>query len=156
MAGPDMDIDLTEIDIMHGINRTALLALSISFTTLLPLAAHAGDTGSSHPMPTEQRQDQGQPFDDDRVLTATLQSRLQWDGNTDGIRISVSAEDGFVTLSGTVLHDNDKQVAIATARNTPGVRALDASQLKVGRGATLAEPRWASTDMIDRGPTLRL
>ncbi|GAA6131507.1 BON domain-containing protein [Halopseudomonas sabulinigri] len=142
---------------MHGINRTALLALSISFTALLPLTAHAADR-DSRTMPTEQREGKGQPLDDDRILTATLQSRLQWDGNTDGIQIRVNAHDGMVTLSGTVLHVNDKRVAIATARNTPGVRALDASELKVGRAAPqLTEPRWASTDSVtDRGPTLRL
>ncbi|MEH6492865.1 BON domain-containing protein [Halopseudomonas sp.] len=142
---------------MRSINRTALLALSISCTALLPLAAQAAD-GTSKPMPTEQRQDQGQPMDDDRILTATLESRLKWDGNTDGIYISVAANDGFVTLSGTVVDLNDKRVAIATARNTPGVRALDASNLKVGHNAPqFAEPRWASTDsVVDRGPTLRL
>ena len=142
---------------MHSTKRTALLALSLSFTALLPLAAQA-DGSNSRTTPAEQREEQRQPFDDDRILTATLQSRLQWDGNTDGIQIRVAAHDGVVTLSGTVLHVNDKRVAIATARNTPGVRALDASDLKVGRSApALAEPRWASTDSVtDRGPTLRL
>lgn len=145
---------------MHGINRTALLALSLSFACAMPLAAHADSSNSkSQPMPTEQRKDQGQPFDDDRILTATLQSRLQWDGNTDGIRIRVDAQDGMVNLSGTVLHTNDIEVAIATARNTPGVRAIDASELRVGRATTmeLQQPRWATTNVAtDRGPTLRL
>ncbi len=142
---------------MHSVNRTALLALSISITALLPMAAQA-DSSDRRTMPTEQREDQGKPLDDDRILTATLQSRLQWDGNTDGIQISVESHDGIVTLSGNVLHVNDKQVAIATARNTPGVRALDATELKVGRAAPrLEEARWASTDSVtDRGPTLRL
>jgi len=147
-----------EIDPMHSINRTALLALSISFTSLLPFTVHAdGSDSKSRPMPTEQRKDQSQPFDDDRVLTATLQSRLQWEGNTDGISIRVAAQDGVVNLSGNVLHTNDKRIAIATARNTPGVRAINASELKVGRTSTLDEARWATTSVVtDRGPTLRL
>ncbi|MEH6566998.1 MAG: BON domain-containing protein [Halopseudomonas sp.] len=146
---------------MHSTNRTALLAFSLSLASLMPLVTHADSSDQSQPMPTEQRQDQGQPFDDDRVLTATLQSRLQWDGNTDGISIRVNAENGFVTLRGTVLHENDKRVAIATARNTPGVRALDASELRVGRASAasidMGEPQWATTDAVqNRAPTLRL
>ena len=56
---------------MHSVNRTALLALSISITALLPMAAQA-DSSDRRTMPTEQREDQGKPLDDDRILTATL------------------------------------------------------------------------------------
>ena len=140
---------------MHSANRTALLALSLSLASFLPMAAHVD--GNGHTLPTEQRQDQGIPMDDDRVLTATLQSRLQWDGNTDGINIRVHAQRGAVTLSGVVQDIADKRVAVATARNTPGVRAIDASQLRIGTTNALEEARWVSTSVTtDRGPTLRL
>ena len=67
----------------------------------------------------------------DAWITSKVKSSFLYSRNLDGLRIAVATEDGLVSLSGTVLSDAEKQLAVETARNIRGVRGVDADALLV-------------------------
>ncbi|WP_321346182.1 BON domain-containing protein [Halopseudomonas oceani] len=113
---------------MHSAIPPALLALSTSLLSSLVF----GTPVSTGPYSMEQSHPAIVQSHDDASITRALESRLAWQGNTRGIQIRVSCNKGVVTLSGTVLNNNDFRVATETALHTPGVRSVDTSSLRIG------------------------
>ena len=60
-----------------------------------------------------------------------MKSSFIYSRNLDGLNISVDTQKGMVSLSGTVLSDAEKQLAVETARNIRGVRGVDADALRI-------------------------
>ena len=56
---------------------------------------------------------------------------LIYSRNLDGLGITVDTQQGMVNLSGKVLSNAEKQLAVETARNIRGVRGVDADALRV-------------------------
>ena len=67
----------------------------------------------------------------DGWITSTVKSSFLYDKILDGLDIDVVTERGMVHLSGDVLDAAEKHQAIETARNTRGVRGVNASALRV-------------------------
>lgn len=67
----------------------------------------------------------------DAWITSKVKSSFIYSRNLDGLDISVDTQKGMVSLSGTVLSNAEKQLAIETARNIRGVRGVDADGLRI-------------------------
>ncbi|CAN7359362.1 BON domain-containing protein [Pseudomonas sp. LjRoot71] len=67
----------------------------------------------------------------DAWITSKVKSSFIYSRNLDGLNISVDTRNGMVSLSGSVLSNAEKQLAIETARNIRGVRGVDADALRV-------------------------
>jgi osmotically-inducible protein OsmY len=67
----------------------------------------------------------------DAWITSKVKSSFIYSRNLDGLNISVDTEEGMVSLSGNVLSNAEKQLAVETARNIRGVRGVDADGLRV-------------------------
>lgn len=64
-------------------------------------------------------------------ITSKVKSSFIYSRNLDGLGISVDTQKGVVSLSGNVLSNAEKQLAIETARNIRGVRSVNADALNV-------------------------
>jgi len=72
--------------------------------------------------------DAGRSFRDsisDTTTTATVKSKLLWNGNTGGLDINVSTKNGHVTLEGQADSEASKSLAERLTANTDGVRSVD-------------------------------
>jgi len=72
--------------------------------------------------------DAGRSFRDsisDTTTTATVKSKLLWNGNTGGLDINVSTKNGYVTLEGQADSEASKSLAERLTANTDGVRSVD-------------------------------
>ena len=67
----------------------------------------------------------------DAWITSKVKSSLIYSRNLDGLSITVDTQNGMVNLSGLVLSNAEKQLAVETARNIRGVRGVDADALRV-------------------------
>ncbi|MDX1298011.1 MAG: BON domain-containing protein [Pseudomonas sp.] len=67
----------------------------------------------------------------DAWITSKVKSSLIYSRNLDGLSITVDTQQGMVNLSGKVLSNAEKQLAVETARNIRGVRGVDADALRV-------------------------
>ncbi|MBU1821949.1 MAG: BON domain-containing protein, partial [Bacteroidetes bacterium] len=67
----------------------------------------------------------------DAWITSKVKSSLIYSRNLDGLGITVDTQQGMVNLSGKVLSNAEKQLAVETARNIRGVRGVDADALRV-------------------------
>lgn len=67
----------------------------------------------------------------DTWITSKVKSSFIYSRNLDGLNIFVDTQKGMVSLSGSVLSNAEKQLAIETARNIRGVRGVDADALRV-------------------------
>ncbi len=67
----------------------------------------------------------------DTWITSKVKSSFIYSRNLDGLNIFVDTQKGMVSLSGSVLSNAEKQLAIETARNIRGVRGIDADALRV-------------------------
>lgn len=67
----------------------------------------------------------------DAWITSKVKSSLIYSRNLDGLDITVETVKGMVSLSGKVLSDAEKQLAVETARNIRGVRGVDADALRI-------------------------
>jgi osmotically-inducible protein OsmY len=67
----------------------------------------------------------------DTWITSKVKSSFIYSRNLDGLNISVDTQNGMVSLSGSVLSNAEKQLAVETARNIRGVRGVDADALRV-------------------------
>ena len=103
-------------------------------------------------------------------IMTKIQGKYFTDGLVKGRRIDVSANNGVVTLTGTVESEQEKQKAVELARNTEGVRRVE-DRLQVAAGAeagatatggstpaagTLPEDRGFTEQMSDAGITARI
>jgi hyperosmotically inducible protein len=70
---------------------------------------------------------------DDADTTLRVKSRLLEDPLVQGLKIDVDTRDGVVYLTGTVGSDPEKEQAIKLARETKGVKDVQAN-LTVGKG----------------------
>ena len=68
----------------------------------------------------------------DAWITSKVKSSFIYSRNLDGLDISVDTQKGMVSLSGNVLSNAEKELAIETARNIRGVRGVDADALRIG------------------------
>ncbi len=66
----------------------------------------------------------------DTQIQKDVMTELKWDPSVSPARISVTAEDGIITLHGTVPHYSDKTRAEVAAQRVGGVRAV-ADELEV-------------------------
>lgn len=67
----------------------------------------------------------------DDWIAAKVDSSLLWTTGVDSYEIDVNANDGVVTLRGTVDSDYEKELAIDVAQNVRGIKRVDASGLTV-------------------------
>lgn len=67
----------------------------------------------------------------DAWITSKVKSSLIYSRNLDGLSITVDTQNGMVNLSGLVLSNAEKQLAVETARNIRGVRGVDADALRI-------------------------
>lgn len=67
----------------------------------------------------------------DSWITSKVKSSFLYSRNLDSLNIKVDTRDGFVSLSGTVLSNAEKRLAVETARNIRGVRGVDADALRI-------------------------
>lgn len=67
----------------------------------------------------------------DTWITSKVKSSFLYDSNLDGLNIAVETKSGTVQLSGNVLSAEEKRLAVETASNIRGVRAVDANALRV-------------------------
>lgn len=67
------------------------------------------------------------------TTSAKVKSNLLWNKNISGMDISVSTDNGVVTLSGTVASVAERDLALKVAENTSGVREV-IDRLKVASG----------------------
>mgnify|MGYP000138282464 FL=1 len=67
----------------------------------------------------------------DAWITSKVKSSFIYSRNLDGLNISVDTQKGMVSLSGSVLSNAEKQLAVETARNIRGVRGVDADALRI-------------------------
>lgn len=79
----------------------------------------------------------------DATLTAKVKSNLLWNQHVGGGDISVSTEDGVVTLEGAVTSEAEKDLAVQLTRNTGGVRSVR-DRLQVQEGTS------AETSMVEK------
>lgn len=132
---------------MHSAIPQALLALS---TSLIACMAFSAPGTSSYLM--ERNPGAIVQSNDDTRITKSLQQRLAWQGNTQGIQIRVKVRNGVARLSGTVLSPGDFRVATQTARYTPGVTRVDNSALTIAntRPVNLTRPASDTLPNTDR------
>ncbi|UCJ17421.1 BON domain-containing protein [Pseudomonas sp. MM211] len=67
----------------------------------------------------------------DTWITSKVKSSFLYSRNLDSLNIKVDTREGFVSLSGTVLSNAEKRLAVETARNIRGVRGVDADALRI-------------------------
>lgn len=67
----------------------------------------------------------------DTWITGKVKSSFLYSRNLDSLNIKVDTREGFVSLSGTVLSNAEKRLAVETARNIRGVRGVDADALRI-------------------------
>lgn len=67
----------------------------------------------------------------DAWISSKVKSSFLFSNNLNGLDISVETKDGQVTLSGQVVNDTEKSLAIETAENIRGVRGVNADSLRV-------------------------
>ncbi|TBU86493.1 BON domain-containing protein [Phytopseudomonas dryadis] len=67
----------------------------------------------------------------DTWITSKVKSSFFYSRNLDSLNIKVDTHDGLVSLSGTVLSNAEKRLAVETARNIRGVRGVDADALRI-------------------------
>lgn len=67
----------------------------------------------------------------DGWITSKVKSSLFYSRNLDALEISVATQDGMVSLSGTVLSNAERELAIEIASNIRGVRGVDAGALRI-------------------------
>ncbi len=76
----------------------------------------------------------------DAQLTSNIQNRLVADSGLQGKQLGVKAEDGTVTLTGTVDNDAQREAAGRYAASEPGVKQvinnLQVAAAAAGRGST--------------------
>lgn len=61
---------------------------------------------------------------DDAGITARIKTKLAANDNTSSLQIDVDTKNGYVTLSGVVPTDTEKNTAEELAQNTEGVKAV--------------------------------
>jgi len=64
---------------------------------------------------------------DDATITMKVKSRLLDDPSVKGLKIDVDTRDGVVYLTGSVRSESEKDKAIELAKNTEGVRDVQAN-----------------------------
>lgn len=67
----------------------------------------------------------------DTWITNKVKASFLYSRNLDALNIKVDTREGFVSLSGTVLSNAEKRLAVETARNIRGVRGVDADALRI-------------------------
>ncbi|YCH21737.1 BON domain-containing protein [Pseudomonas sp. D1-3] len=67
----------------------------------------------------------------DTWITNKVMASFLYSRNLDALNIKVDTREGFVSLSGTVLSNAEKRLAVETARNIRGVRGVDADALRI-------------------------
>lgn len=60
----------------------------------------------------------------DAAIAAKIKSNLLWNKHTDGLDIRVDMDNGVATLTGTVKHGIQRDLAVQIAKNTSGVRRV--------------------------------
>jgi hypothetical protein len=83
----------------------------------------------------------------DAQITSDIQTKLSSDSGLQGKQLAVQAENGTVTLSGTVDDDNQRQAAARYAASAPGVKQV-INNLQVGAPPAVA----SSTPPPDTAP----
>jgi osmotically-inducible protein OsmY len=69
---------------------------------------------------------------DDGWITTKVKSQLLADPDTKGLNIMVETHANIVHLSGVAATAASRELAISIARNTKGVRGVDATRLRIG------------------------
>jgi len=71
------------------------------------------------------------PQPSDRWVIDKIQNSFRFSRNLDGLNIKVASDEGMVRLSGEVVSNEQKTIALEIARQIIGVRGVDADLLKV-------------------------
>lgn len=99
--------------------------------------------GCTHPGYNGNRASYYGQADQDRVLETSLRSRLSQYGalGPAAANVTISAQQGTVTLSGPVASEQDRQLIDSLARNTPGVaKVIDQMQPGLAPTSTPGQP----------------
>lgn len=86
----------------------------------------------------------------DATTTATVRSKLLWNRNTQGLSISVSTENGEVTLEGEADSEASRDLAERLAANTDGVDSVN-NRIRVGEGTADADDSRDFGDAVSDG-----
>jgi osmotically-inducible protein OsmY len=70
---------------------------------------------------------------DDSLITTKVKSSFVADSTVSALDISVETNQGVVTLTGLVTNETERQRAVQIARETSGVKQVDAKNLIVKR-----------------------
>src|SRR5882724_10950749 len=99
---------------------SAVLGLMLGCTKVQPTSAANGDASTADPQ-----------------ITSAIQGKLYADPSIQSKQISVDANQGVVTLSGTVATEGERTQASAAAATVPGVKTV-VNNLVIGNGTPLA------------------
>lgn len=75
---------------------------------------------------------------EDATITSRVKSKLLWNRNTNGLDISVTTDNGVVTLKGKVATDTHRDLAVQLTKNTTGVQRVR-NELDVAPGSKKPE-----------------
>src|SRR6266568_8711042 len=75
---------------------------------------------------------------DDTKISSEIQGKFSQDSGLSSKQLTVQANDGVVTLGGTVDNDAQREAASRQAAEVPGVRTV-INNLQVGNGSAMTE-----------------
>ncbi|WP_339080509.1 BON domain-containing protein [Pseudomonas sp. TMP9] len=135
-----LDIDVSAVNGMVSLNGSAQTAEAKELAGRLAantdgvrevnnlLSVSAGNTAAAK---AQNAADDTGVAISDAWISSKVKSSLIYSRNLDGLDITVETVKGMVSLSGNVLSDAEKQLAVETARNIRGVRGVDADALRI-------------------------
>ncbi|WP_341708044.1 BON domain-containing protein [Halopseudomonas sp.] len=88
-----------------------------------------GETSSA--AKAQQAADQAGAAISDAWITSKVKSSYLLSSNLSGLDISVDTKDGVVTLGGSVMSGEEKDLAVQTAKNLRGVKGVSAENLRI-------------------------
>ena len=111
--------------------RLALIAIAASSLLLSGCAAALiGGGAAGGYYATEHKKEIGE-YSDDSWITSKIKSKYLTTSGIRSMNISVSTNNGVVTLAGQVKNPHQHQQAIQIAKSTKGVRKVDARNLVI-------------------------
>ncbi|HVV69563.1 MAG TPA: BON domain-containing protein [Gammaproteobacteria bacterium] len=107
----------------------AVLFLSLTMTGCVAVLLGGGAAAGGYAV-AKDKGPVGQ-YTDDSVITSKVKARLLAEKDMKSYKISVTTNDGVVTLTGSVPTEDMRMRAITIARDTAEVRAVNVTNFKV-------------------------
>jgi osmotically-inducible protein OsmY len=122
--------------------------VAVLLTTLAVAACDSTEPASDQMESQPSVSDAGEPRSDVEISTA-VKAKYYADDTVRGHRIDVDAENGVVTLSGTVHTEDAREKALALARDVEGVTRVN-DELKIEAESTADNVRDSASSAMDR------